>query len=174
MAESYQYRDNYWSRKVPAEVVAVELAKLRDSGDVTAARVVTASEPENAALHPAFEWDNSIAGHEYRLIQARRLIRAIVIVPETAEGEQKAAQSMFVHVPERDQSEGKYVPLSVVSESIDEYERALTEAQRFLDAAERRFLELRRLAEVKGGKTEALAIAIQGFNTVREAIELLR
>ncbi len=174
MAESYQYRDNYWTRKVSAEVVAGELAKLRNDGDVTAARVVAASEPADSALHPAFEWDDSVAGMEYRLIQARRLIRAIVVVPEPVDGEQKPPQSLFVHVPEKEQAEGKYVMLSVVSEDVGEYERALTEAQRFLDSAERRFLELRRLAEARGGKTEALAIAIQGFSTVREAMALLR
>jgi len=137
------------------------------------------SEPEDAPLHPAFEWDDEKCCEQIRLIQARQLIRAIIIVPDRPDATAADGQSVYAHVPcdpedDAESREGKYVPLALLSEDDAEYERALTEAQKFLDAAERRFAELRYLAEVKGGKTEALAIATQAFSTVREAMALLR
>lgn len=171
MAQNYLYKATYHGPRVVApETVARELMTLDTGGKLTPSQVVKAAEPEDAALHGAFEWDDSVASHEYRLIQARRLIRAIVVVSD----ETKLPESIFVHVPDLETKEGKYVRLDLVTEDVGEYERALTEAQSFLDSAERRFNELRQLAEAKGGKAEALAIAIQGFATVRQAIALLR
>lgn len=174
MTESYQYRQTYRGPKsVPPEIVAVELQALGTTGDVTARRVVEAAKPKTAALHNEFEWDDKVCGVQFRLEQARRLIRAIMVAEEPTKDEPNEPTSVYVHVPET-KGQGKYVPLAVVADNIDEYERALTEAQRYLGAAENRFNELRRLAERRGGKTEALAIAVQGFATVRQAIELLR
>lgn len=175
MAETYQFRQGYrGTAKVPADIVLAELEHLRTTGDLTAERTVEAAKPKDAPLHPAFEWNDRVAATEFRLQQARLLIRAVVIVPDRESEGDKTPRSAFVHVPDRESKQGKYSPLSIVAEDLDEYERALTEAQRYLDSAEHRFHELRRLAETKGGKTEMLAIAIQGFATVREAMELLR
>lgn len=170
---SYRYRDTYRGPKsLAADVVAQELARLQEDSDLTASRVLAAARPEGAVLHAAFEWDDGVAGHEYRLIQARSLIRAVVQVSDRGEDEGRAPQSIYVHVPDR--GEGKYTLLSAVVETPDEYERALTEARRYLDSAENRFHELRRVAEGKGGKAEALAIAMQGFAAVHEALTILQ
>lgn len=53
-----------------------ELSALKDSeGLLHAERVVTwAARHPNSALYNQFEWDNTVAAHQYRIWQARELI----------------------------------------------------------------------------------------------------
>jgi len=44
--------------------------------------VVEAASDPNSILHDYFEWDNERAGHRYRLMQARALIRGVRVVRE--------------------------------------------------------------------------------------------
>ena len=46
-------------------------------GLLTSEAVVERAEPEDSILHDKFEWDDSIAGHQHRLWQARQLIASI-------------------------------------------------------------------------------------------------
>lgn len=177
MTETFQYRGSYFgARKLSADTIAAELASIKSDGDLTADRVVEAAAPEDAPLHLAFTWEDGIAACQYRLIEARKLIRAIVRVPEGAEGEKRPPVSVFVHVPDRAlEKPGVYVYMDeTLLEKPGEYAMALTELKRKLDAAESAFHELRRLSEGTDTKVEAMAIAIQGFNTVQQAIALLQ
>ena len=168
----YEYREGYrGKREVAPDVVGLELHRMRESGGLTSSRVVAEATPEGSALHPLFEWNDGVAGHEYRLIQARQLIRSVaVVVPES----DAPLYPEWTHVPDRSGKEGYYVERATILDNLDEYERALTDARRYLDGAQARFSSLRRMAEGRGDRVEALAIAAQGFSTVREALELLR
>lgn len=48
-------------------------------GKLTADNVVAEAVDPDHPLHGRFQWDDSVAAHEYRLAQARCLIRAVVI-----------------------------------------------------------------------------------------------
>lgn len=55
-----------------------ELLAIRaEHGKLTPAVVVEAAGAEDHPLHDRFEWDDSVAGQKYRLIQARELIRVV-------------------------------------------------------------------------------------------------
>ena len=55
-----------------------ELLSVRTkAGALTPAAVVEAATPKTHPLHDRFEWDNRVAGHKYRLVQARMLIRSV-------------------------------------------------------------------------------------------------
>ena len=170
----YRYRRTYRGpRTVSPELVVTEFERLRLDGALTAQCVCDAARPESAVLHPEFKWDDAVAADEYRLVQARQLIRAIVVISGDDHSE---AQSVYVHVADEDETEpmGKYVPLITVAEDEAQFARALAEAQRYLSAAEHRFAELRKMAEIRGGKVEVLVIITQGFAAVRGAMELLK
>ena len=63
----------------------LERIKVRD-GTIGASAVVNEARPEDAVLHPAFEWADPVAAEQYRLIQARQLIKRVrVICPEPAD-----------------------------------------------------------------------------------------
>jgi hypothetical protein len=61
--------------------VLAELNHLKAAnqyGDLVAEDVVAFAANPNTALHLRFEWDDSVAGHKYRLVQARNIIRVVV------------------------------------------------------------------------------------------------
>jgi hypothetical protein len=57
-----------------------ELAKVREAsgGTLPPENVVAFAADPKTALHSQFEWDDTIAGREHRLFQARQLIAAVV------------------------------------------------------------------------------------------------
>ena len=63
---------------------AADKRPIMDSGSYTSRFVYhdlcRAAEPKSSPLHSRFEWDNSKAGHQYRIWQARQLIRVSVEV----------------------------------------------------------------------------------------------
>lgn len=127
---------------VAPEVVAAEIERVRSvSGAVTAERLVDESRAPDAPLHPVFEWDDGAAAELYRRDQARALIRSVQV---TYSGE--APMSAFVHVPAQDGNTGDYQPILVVAQHQDRFDAALSEAQRFLLAAERSVAELHAVA----------------------------
>ncbi len=48
---------------------------FEEEGVVSPPLVVKRAEPKDNPLHDEFTWNNSVAGHQFRLVQARRLIR---------------------------------------------------------------------------------------------------
>jgi len=66
--------------KADANAVAAELASIGSQIRPTA--VVQKAKSKKSAMHNCFEWDDGIAANEYRLTQARSLLRSIVTVVE--------------------------------------------------------------------------------------------
>lgn len=180
MAEKWQYRETYRGvRSVPAETVGTALEDLRATGDLAPSRYVEVAKPKDSPLHPTLTWDDKKAANEFRLIEARTIIRGVIRVEVVTETDTRAGEPRviggYVHVPSEDRrGEGKYQPVELVIENVDEYGRALDEARKDLESAERRLHELRRLSEGRNDGAEALAIAIQGIGAVREALQLLK
>ena len=68
--------------------------KHRD-GTIAPGVVVDEARPEEAPLHPAFEWRDPVAAEQYRVIQAKTLIRQVrVICPEPVENQPVVAASV--------------------------------------------------------------------------------
>ncbi len=77
----YKFRNGHAIKNVDAEDVGRCLEELRAAGpSFTPQDVVEKARPEEAPLHPAFEWDDRIAGEKYRENQARSVIRSVVVV----------------------------------------------------------------------------------------------
>lgn len=59
----------------------LELEKIQSKqGKITAEQIVAAASRANHPLHDEFEWDNGVAGHQYRLMQARAMLRKVTFV----------------------------------------------------------------------------------------------
>jgi hypothetical protein len=56
-----------------------ELRRIHDmhNGSLEPETVVAQAKKIRSPLHNCFEWDDTIAGHKYRLVQARELIRSM-------------------------------------------------------------------------------------------------
>ena len=83
MAKKYGFRAGARVSGVTADVLGTELERIHEQhAGVTPDRVVREAKPKRAALHDAFEWDDTKAGHEHRLLQARNLIRSVCVIVE--------------------------------------------------------------------------------------------
>jgi hypothetical protein len=82
-----------------AQTVGEFLEKLTEErgGQITPQEIVVAAEDIQSPIHAYFEWDDKIAGAEYRKYQARRLINHVIIVNTE---HQKAFYSIKVPIDE--------------------------------------------------------------------------
>lgn len=73
----------YNEKRNPVTPVAEHLTTLRDkNGSLTASVVLQGAQAKRSPLHPLFEWDDSTAAHEFRMEQARSIVRSVVVLDE--------------------------------------------------------------------------------------------
>lgn len=77
----------------------LELLRKQQHGELTPEDVLADARHNNSPLHSFFEWDDGAAAEQFRLQQARGLIRAVVAIYTSAD---KPAQRMkaYVHINE--------------------------------------------------------------------------
>jgi hypothetical protein len=163
---TYSWRGRSWG--VDPAVAVKELERIRRAtGSLTSEAVVAEATPEDAPLHPAFEWDDEAASHAFRLMQARGLVRSASVSVKGAE-----PRAVFVHVQRLDAREGRYEPMDLVVERPDQFALALAELERKIDSAVRAVEELRDLASVGKDRDQAarVAVALEAFRLAQEAV----
>lgn len=69
-----------------AAIIGPELQRLDDTGAATPPAIVDAARPDEAVLHPYFEWDNDRAAEAYREHQAETIVRTVRVVRRHALG----------------------------------------------------------------------------------------
>ncbi len=102
-----------------------------NGGILMPAAVVDAARPASSPLHSKFEWDDSAAAEQYRLQQARQLIRITVNVIGGRTDEEKLWVSL---TPDRAKGGGYRGIVSVMSDSNlrnQLLEDALADAENF-------------------------------------------
>lgn len=119
--------------------VASELAQLahQHGETISATTVVSAASDPQSAMHRYFEWDDTAAAHEYRLSQARQLIRSIQVNVITKPGPNPerawTRQYHNVRVSEPEAATLRaYVPLQIVIKDEDKLREVIENAQREL------------------------------------------
>ena len=135
-----------------------ELSRLYGQhGGLTAETVVEAARPEESPLHGQFEWDDTEAAHQFRLVQSRSLMRRVgVIIREEVKP--------LIHVPPETASgvrRGRYLIDEDLVKDVDEYARAIQSAQSDLDAALRRMAQLRKLRPSEDSRFETVIRALE-------------
>lgn len=166
------------AKKEANDAKAAELLRIyKKYGEMKASYLVDESRDESAPYHNDFEWDNEKAGHEYRLNQARRLIRVHYVVLDP-----KKPRERWVHVPPTqtqvaDEKEGAYHPTSVVVEDVDMFQRALGELETKLRSALQAADELRMAAEQSGSADQMqmaqIAMAMSALKTASDVVKSL-
>lgn len=70
-----------------------ELQAVRKAnGFLTPEAVVQAATPDSHPLHNRFEWDDTVAGHRWRVHQAHELIRSVTVQRRDTSGEPKVVR----------------------------------------------------------------------------------
>ena len=101
--------------------------------------VAEATDPDHE-LHPRFEWDDTIAGPKYRLIQAADLIRSVRVVVRPATDKEPASLARVWVAPREATAPHVYEPMDVIAR--DPMKRAMV-----LRNMEREWRELKRRCE---------------------------
>lgn len=142
------------SDKANAQKIGEALAKIAETagGQLTPSAVVEAARKSSNVLHKHFEWDDTKAAQQWRVEQARSVIQCIHAEDRAvASGHVRA----FVSIATND---GRaYHTIAAIKESVDLQSRVLEQADRDLEAFERRYNALQDVCAV-----------------VREAREILR
>lgn len=128
--------------KANASKVLEELTELGD--EYSLSDVVEKAKDKNSEMHSIFEWDDSVAGEEYRKIQAGKMVRNLVIV-RNDETEEKTNVRYFVSTGKRDST---YTPTRLVVRNQDAYEQLLERAYAELRAFKEKYSTLSELEEI--------------------------
>lgn len=101
--ESFDFSSGYRFQQgagKDAKVVGQHLEMLRKKakGELTPEAVLSDAKHNNSPLHSYFEWDDTEAAEQYRLQQARGLIRAVVAIYPRKDAE-PLRQKAYVHIP---------------------------------------------------------------------------
>ena len=125
---NYEFRNGAHIKGVTADEAGDELARIYvEKGKLTAPLVVDESRPEEAPLHPAFEWDDAIAAERHREHQARNIIRSVKVITKD-----KPSEQVYVHVS----SAQSYKPVAEVVKCVSMYAEALLAATKQVEQAQ--------------------------------------
>lgn len=99
-----------------------ELERIHDAnGSLSPELIVEAARSAYHPLHHAFTWDDSVAAHEYRLLQARAMIRRCYVQRELEPSHVVRVRAFVArsHVEAADpyRPAGEYVPVQLVISS---------------------------------------------------------
>jgi len=116
------------------------------NGRVPPEAVVNFARDENTALHAEFEWDDTEAAHQFRLEQARKIIRLNIDVIETPNG--NVRMPVYVSLVSDRRGGGGYRALTDVMSSAEMRAQLLQQAIDELQRVRRKYESLRELTPV--------------------------
>lgn len=108
----------------------LEVVRRRNGGILRPADVVEYARDPDTALHAQFEWDDGKAAEQYRLEQARRVIRCVVRVV----GDDAAPMRMYVSLVDDRQAGDSYRTLDDVAADEELRQRLVSQALREADS----------------------------------------
>ena len=145
----YKFRTGFRMTGDPQKVgETLESLRVRSGGQLTPEDVVVEAAKRRSVLHRYFEWDDAEAARQYRLSQARYLIRAVVVCPAQDEPPFEPVRA-FVCVGGIDKEQPKsftHVCQAMRDERLRE--QVLERARDELVAWRKRYADLKAFAEV--------------------------
>jgi hypothetical protein len=164
--QRYAFRNGFKVKGVSADVAGDELDRIyRERGSLDPTLVVEEARPEDAQLHPVFEWQDEVAGEHWRKHQARNLIRSVEVIQED-----KPATTVWINVQPASAA-ASYVPSDVVAVTPDFLAVAVSEAAKRLSAADEALGQLKRLAQEQGDDRAVLiAAAMSSLELAKQAV----
>jgi len=133
---------------VKKEIVIKELKKIakNNNGVLQPEEVVEFARDEKSLLHSLFDWNNSVAGHNWRVHQARMLIRVSV---QYLEGKGQKPFKVFVSLSQdRYKGEGGYRTLESVMSNKQFRAILLQDALSEMELFRDKFYKLKELSDV--------------------------
>ena len=133
---------------VPAQVAGETCERLEGEGRLTPHDLVEEGRPEDSPMHPAFEWDDAVAGELYREVQASKIIRMLVTVPKGT-SDPEPVRAFVSQVKETDDgAQYRYKGICHVLRDVDDRDALLRSALMELNAFQRKYARLKELSGV--------------------------
>lgn len=129
---------------IAPQKVADEIMELGDS--VSPDQIVNRARDENSELHKCFEWNDEKAAEKYRIVQARQIVRHLVIEEKPPEESERAKAPLRFFVQTKN-GDG-YKPVEWVLKREDEYRQLLMQAMAELHAFKEKYHRLSELQEI--------------------------
>ena len=129
---------------------SVEQIRKRHNGNVSADAIVSAAKAKRHPLHPVFTWDDSEAGNEYRLEQARMMMRSFVVIRNdiTSDRPQRAYEVVRTDQASSPRIRHVYKTVDDIMKDSDLRGELLGRALRELISLRNRYRDLQELAVV--------------------------
>lgn len=160
---SYAVEDAETEFGVDAQTAGQELDRIRRrDGTIRPAVVVSESRPEEAPLHPVFEWRDEVAAEKYREHQATNLVKVVRVVTPPRPAKEQVSP---VAIERRHRSE------PIVSQH-DPFEAQLSEVVGQMVEAERRLEQIRLQAQRSFDRQRMIRLQI-ALTALQEAHEAL-
>jgi len=115
-------------------------------GELTPAIALEESTPVGAPMHDQFTWDNNKAGHEYRLIEAHRLIQSVRVQHVSSNG--PVTVRAFLAMPRPHTPQPTYEPVGVVMADPIKREVVLRAMRREWETLQARYGDLVEFSEM--------------------------
>lgn len=145
--------------RAPWETELIALASQAD--ELTPEMVVEAASKPTSPLHGMLCWDDTRAAHEFRLFQARSLIRRVVVYSiDPHEDVNKTRNFVNVVVRDADGERRTYMPLTSVVQSQDYTDQMLDDAKRALISFKRKYAVLSGLVKVFASIDELVGVDV--------------
>lgn len=142
------------------------LSRLAKRGALTPANVVAKAATEDSLLHHRFEWDDTVAGGNFRALQARKLIASVEVAIKTNSHEVKCVA--YVRDPRRPAGEQGYVDVAGTLMSDRDVARAAVEYEVARAAA---YLVRVRALSIALGLESKVDKLIAGLGRFRETLK---
>lgn len=130
--------------KANPEAVYHEIETIGDSASPES--IVEYAKNDRTELHKCFEWDDKIAGHKYRLEQARHILTLIVVKADDEEKE-KGFTPVRIFVKSGD-APREYTKVNIAVRNEDAYQKLLENARRDAEAFMRKYENLPEVREI--------------------------
>lgn len=115
-----------WKRnpkgKVDAQVAGEYIEEIKEKrGGITPQLLVEEAKKKRSPIHNCFEWDNSMAAEQFRIVQAREILRFLVVVieSETENDEEIYVRGFIAPLEKEEDSQTSYLTISEVMADED-------------------------------------------------------
>ena len=144
----YEYSWQNFNFPVPAEIVGKECEKIeKENGILTTGALVDSARDESSEIHGLFEWDDKIAGEQWRNNQARVILSCLRVTVQSEESDTPKKVRAFVNTnPER--SKGVYMNIESAMNDFESRQGVLIRAKRELNAFLDKYQGIRELDDI--------------------------
>lgn len=134
-------------KSIDPQVVGEHLEKLRlrNNDRLTTPVILKDASDPDSPIHDVFQWDDTKAAHEFRLVQARNMTNHLVVVRIKSE----LFDDLPSHISIRVGGESYYAPIQDVRTKTEIRDHAIDNAMRDLATFDKKYREIKKFAGVR-------------------------